>query len=93
MKTAAQTPKDARIDLRVSVPQKALLEMAAATQGKKLSEFVLAASTEAAQLVLADQDRFVLSEDQMARFLEHLEEEPRNVAQLRTLFARKRVFE
>jgi uncharacterized protein (DUF1778 family) len=92
-KAVTTSSKDARIDLRVNQAQKALLEQAAASQGKKLSDFVISASTEAAQLALADQNRFYLSEEQMAKFLAILEEEPREIPALRELFARKSVFE
>ena len=93
MKAAAQSSKDARIDLRVNLSPKTLLELAAASQGKKLSDFVISASTEAAQMALADQNRFVLPEEQMTKFLESLEEEPRDIPELRALFARKSAFE
>lgn len=93
MKAAAHRSKDARIDLRVNLTQKTLLELAAASQGKKLSDFVISASTEAAQVALADQNRFVLPEEQMTKFLKSLEEEPREIPELRALFARKSVFE
>ena len=90
--TSAYKSKDARIDLRASLTQKAFLEQAAASQGKKLSDFVIGASTEAAQLALADQNRFALPEDKMNQFLASLEEEPQVLPQLRDLFARKSVF-
>lgn len=93
MKSAAYVSKDARIDLRVNQNQKTLLEQAAASQGKKLSDFVITASTEAAQMVLADQNRFYLPEDKMELFLASLEEEPQELPKLRELFNRKSVFE
>lgn len=93
MKAAPRSTKDARIDLRVNVMQKTLLEEAAASQGKKLSDFVISASTEAAQVVLADQNRFALPEEEMKAFLARLEEEPRVLPKLKALFARKSVFE
>ncbi len=93
MKPATQSSKDARIDLRINLTQKTLLERAAASQGKKLSDFVISASTEAAQLALADQNRFALPEDTMALFLASLEEEPMVLPKLQALFARKSVFE
>lgn len=93
VKAIAQNSKDARIDLRVNLAQKALLEQAAASQGKKLSDFVISSSTEAAQMALADQNRFFLPEDQMKKFLESLEDEPVEIPALRELFARKSVFE
>lgn len=93
MKSIAQNSKDARIDLRVNQAQKALLELAAASLGKKLSDFVISASTEAAHLAIADQNRFVLPEAEMQKFLASLEEEPKENPALRELFARKSVFE
>ncbi len=93
MKAASTTLKDARIDLRVNLSQKALLEQAAAAQGIKLSEFVIGASTEAAALALADQRKFVLPEDQMEKFLASIEEEPTPLPALKALFDRPSVFE
>ncbi len=93
MKAAAAKSKDARIDLRIDQAQKALLELAAASQGKKLSEFVISSSTEAAQLALADQNRFVLPEAEMEKFLASLEDDPSDNPGLRDLFSRKSVFE
>lgn len=93
MKPATQTTRDSRIDLRVNSAQKALLESAAASQGKSLSDFVIGASTEAAQLALADQNRFTMPEAQMTSFIAQLEAEPRDIPELRALFARKSVFE
>lgn len=92
MKAAAPTTKNARIDLRVNPAQKALLEQAAESQGKNLSDFVISVSTEAAQMVLADQNRFFLPEEQMKKFLESLDEDPGENSKLRDLFARKSVF-
>lgn len=89
----AAITKDARIDLRVNLAQKSLLEQAAASQGKKLSEFVIAASTEAAQAALAEQNRFVLSDAAMEKFLSSLDEEPQVLPQLRDLLTRKSLFE
>lgn len=93
MTPATQTSKDARIDLRVNLTQKTLLQRAAAAQGMKLSDFVISASTEAAQLALAEQNRFTLPEDKMALFLASLEEEPMVLPKLQALFAKKSVFE
>jgi len=87
VKVAAPVSKDARIGLRVN-----LLEQAAASQGKNLSDFVITVSTEAARMALADQNRFVLPEEQMVQFLALLEDEPRENPALRKLFDRKSVF-
>ena len=85
--------KKSRIDVRLSAGQKALLEQAAAAQGKKLSDFVVAASTEAAELVLANQNRFSLSEENMSSFLACLDEPPQVLPKLRELFGRKSVLD
>lgn len=85
--------RSARIDLRVNPAQKALLEQAAAAQGRNLSDFVISASTEAAQLALADQNRFALPEAQMQRFLDALDAPVHPVDGLRELFARRNLFE
>ena len=84
--------KDSRIDLRLDADKKAVFERAAAAQGLKLSEFVIAASSEAAEIALADQSRFTLDEAAMARFLARLEEPPAVLPKLRELFTRKSVF-
>lgn len=93
MKSAVHSSKDSRIDLRVNSSQKSLLEQAAASQGKKLSEFVISAASEAAAAALADQNRFLLPEAQMIQFLELLDEDTAPPASLKDLFARKSVFE
>lgn len=93
MKPTTQNSRDARIDLRVNQAQKALLELAATSQGKNLSEFVINASTEAAQLALADQNRFVLPEAVMNEFLASLEAEPRGLSAVKALLSRESVFE
>lgn len=90
---APSVAKDSRIDVRLSLGQKTLLEQAAAAQGKKLSDFVVAASTEAAELALADQNRFALADENMSAFLARLEEPPQVLPKLRELFGRKSVLE
>jgi len=91
-RTAPSSTKDARIEFRVNLAQKSLLERAAAAQGQKLSDFVIGASTEAAEMALADQNRFLLSEAQMTEFLARLEDPPSELPALRALFDRKSVF-
>lgn len=83
--------KDTRLDLRLDFGQKALFERAAAAQGKRLSQFVIEASTLVAQTALADQVRFEMSDGNMERFLAGLEEPPQPIPRLRALFDRKSV--
>jgi uncharacterized protein (DUF1778 family) len=93
MRSTTMSSKDARIDLRLNQIQKVLLEKAAQLQGRSLSEFVIAASTDAAETTLANDARLFLSEVQMDQFLVSLEEEPRIIPELKALFARKSVVE
>jgi uncharacterized protein (DUF1778 family) len=86
--SVAHGRKEARIDLRVEVEEKELLERAARLQGKRLSEFVLGASRVAAEEALADQTRFTLQAAEMDAFLASLEEAPKVVPQLQELLAR-----
>lgn len=87
----ATTIKDSRIDVRLSKSQKTLLEQAAAARGKSLSEFMVTVSTEAAEMVLADQNRLSLSEEAMQSFIARLEEPPRVLPKLKALFERPSV--
>jgi uncharacterized protein (DUF1778 family) len=89
---SGQTKAD-RIAIRLAAADKAQLERAAALQRKSLSDFVLAASREAAEQVLMDQTRFVLSNDALRKFNAALDAPPRDVPALRELFAKPSVLE
>lgn len=93
VKESAVQIKDSRIDLRITRSQKVLLESAATAQGQKLSEFVLDASTEAAEIALASQTDIRLQPPAMEIFLAQLQEDPKPISKLQALFARKSVFE
>ncbi len=84
--------KAERIALRVVSAEKDRLEQAAKLQHKTLTEFMLSASREAAENVLGDQTRFVLPKKQMAALVAALDSSPRNIPQLKALFARPSVF-
>lgn len=86
------TSKAERIALRVVDDDKKRLEQAAKLQNQSLTEFVLSASREAADIVLGDQTRFVLSKQQMAALNAALDAPPREIPQLKALFARSSVF-
>lgn len=90
---AVATVKESRIDLRVKPVEKALFERAAASKGVRLTEFAVSAMTVAAEMALADQSHFTLSEEGMGRFLAALEAPPQELPRLRELFAQKSVFE
>jgi len=93
MSSPSNLAKDARIDLRLNLSQKEFLEQAAAAQGKRLSDFMIGSSIEAAEIALANQTHFELSKASIDAFLASLEEEPQVLPKLKELFERKSVFE
>lgn len=86
------TSKAERIALRIVNDDKKRLEQAATLQHQSLTEFVLNASRVAADLVLGDQTRFVLPKQKMAALNAALDAPPREIPQLKALFARSSVF-
>ena len=62
-----------RIALRTTRERKSFLERAANAKGQNLSEFVLASAQEKAEMVLAEQDRFVISPAKWDAFVAALE--------------------
>ena len=66
--TAVVTSKTERIDVRASLPVKQLLQEAARTAHKNVSEFMLDAAVVAANQMLADRLRFELPPDQWKAF-------------------------
>lgn len=82
---AQNMPKTERIDVRASVPVKRLLQEAARTSHKSVSEFLLDAGITAANLALADRRHFVLDDERWAAFQEVLDRPVRNKPRLRKL--------
>jgi uncharacterized protein (DUF1778 family) len=72
MKTTAEHPKQERIEARVSPDQKALIERAAAIEGRTLTEFVLQSSRVAAQEAIERHERLTLTMRDSAAFVEAL---------------------
>lgn len=66
------TPRDARLEARVSAAQKSLLQQAAALSGRTLSEFVVASAHDAARRVLAEHDSIRLSREEQLAFMKAL---------------------
>lgn len=71
--SALTLSKTERIDVRASAPVKQLLQEAAHSCHKNVSEFLLDAGITAANLALADRRQFVLSETQWAEFQQALD--------------------
>jgi uncharacterized protein (DUF1778 family) len=63
-----RTPRDARLNLRTSTQQDALIRRAAEARGKTVSEFILDSATYAAEQVLADRRWFQLDDDAWRAF-------------------------
>ncbi|OGA00740.1 MAG: hypothetical protein A3H35_09355 [Betaproteobacteria bacterium RIFCSPLOWO2_02_FULL_62_17] len=90
---AKSKPKAERIDLRVSITAKALLQRAAAARQKSVSEFVLDSAQTAAFEALADRREFRLDKKQWAAFLEALDSPPKKKPRLEKLLKTPSVFE
>ena len=70
--------KDERLDLRVSLTQKRLLQQAAAISGRSVSEFVLDSSLEDAGNALLDQRIFMFDPDSFDQLLARAEDVDKN---------------
>lgn len=84
----ATTIREKTINLRTTPAQKALIERAAVATGATRTAFMLDASLERAEAVLADRVHFELPAAQMTRFLAALEAPAPDPAALRKLLAR-----
>jgi len=77
------------INIRIKPADRALIDQAAAAQGKKRSEFMLEASRRAAEETLLDQTLLRVDPETYARFLELLDAPPRPNDGLRKLLLQK----
>ncbi len=90
---AMSQTRDARLELRLSKDVKSLLQQAADSMGKKLSEFVLDCARHEAVDVIADRRVFLLNQQQMAEFENILNRPVRENAALQQLMAAKNIFQ
>lgn len=81
--------REKTINLRATPAQKALIERAAEAAGETRTAFVLDASLQRAEAVLADRVHFELPAAQMERFTRALDAPVSDRAALRKLLARK----
>ncbi|MDQ3813725.1 MAG: DUF1778 domain-containing protein [Armatimonadota bacterium] len=94
MKSKA-APKEARLHIRTSPSQKALLAQAARARHLKVSQFVLQTCLEAAEKVVREEEEALatiptvipVSAEEFAWLMEKLEEPPQEVPALRRLLA------
>lgn len=90
---AESNPSKGSVNLRISAEQKALIDRAAARQGKTRTEFMLDCAREAAENVLLDQRLFLLDEAQHAEFVALLDNPPEPSEALKKLMNKKPVWE
>lgn len=81
-------PRETTVNLRAPAAQKALIDRAAEVLGQTRSSFMLEASVQRAESVLADRTRLVLDKQQMARFHRALDAPLRDPEALRRLLTR-----
>jgi uncharacterized protein (DUF1778 family) len=77
------TTRGARLEVRVSVAQRGLLQRAAVLSGRTLSEFVVASAQDAARRVIAEHESIRLSREEQWAFVEALLQPPEPKARLK----------
>ena len=88
-----QEQKTERIDIRTSFTAKAVLQQAASSVNKTVSEFLLDTGLSAASEVLADRRVFALNDEQWNQFQEVLDADPKDKPALKKLLADRGVFD
>lgn len=86
---ASTAPRSARLGLRATQEQEAVLRRAAEVAHKSLTEFILDSACLAAEQTLLDQRLFMVSGSQYQALLDLLEQPERTNAGLRELFSRQ----
>jgi uncharacterized protein (DUF1778 family) len=93
---AISTPdqgKTRRFQLRATAREERLIKVAAERQGVNVTDFILSAAREKAEVALADRTRFVLPPEKWREFLKVLDRPAREKPRLRKLFAEAHVAE
>jgi len=88
MATTSETRSE-RVDVRMTLSVKQLLQQAAAASHKTLTEFLIDSGLHAAHDTLADRRMFVLDDRQWEAFKAALDAAPADNPRLRELLARK----
>lgn len=91
--SALNLAKTERIDVRASSAVKQLLQEAARSCHKNVSEFLLDAGVVAANQALADRRHFVLSEEQWQAFQQALDAPPQPLPRLKKLMAQPSILD
>jgi uncharacterized protein (DUF1778 family) len=92
MTQATTSTRSARLGLRATPEQEAVLRRAAEVSHKSLTDFILDAAYQTAEQTLLDQRLFVVSGSQYQALLEMLDRPESENAGLADLFSRKPVF-
>lgn len=90
---SAKESKTERIDVRTTVAAKQLLQQAAATSHKSVSEFLLENGLQAAQATLADRRLFILDDDRWQAFQDALDRPVQEKPQLKKLLTEPGIFD
>ncbi|HEX6865974.1 MAG TPA: DUF1778 domain-containing protein [Caulobacteraceae bacterium] len=85
---ASSSTRAARLEARITPEVQRQLKRAAEIQGRSVSDFVVAAATEAARRTLAEAELFRLSEEAQIAFARALIEPPAPTESLRRAAAR-----
>ncbi len=85
--TAENAGKELRLSIRTSAPEKDILWRAAQARHMNISQFVLQASLDAANAILADQTEFRLTAEEWEAFCERLDAPARVIPALYDLFS------
>ncbi len=88
-----QEQKTEHIDIRTSLTAKAVLQQAASSVNKTVSEFLLDTGLSAASEVLTDRRVFALNDEQWNRFQEALDTDPKDKPALKKLLSERSVFD
>ncbi len=88
MTTAAVATRSARLGLRATPEQEAVLRRAAEVAHKSLTDFILDSACQAAEQTLLDQRLFMVSGSQYKAFLDLLDGPSEENEGLRDLFSR-----
>jgi uncharacterized protein (DUF1778 family) len=80
--------KEARLNIRISLSDSAVIRDAAESLGQTVTDYVVTTAVERSLAVLADRRHFVLDEANWELFVTGFEREPRFVEPIAELFAR-----
>lgn len=89
----SSAPKLEQLNIRATATQKAKLAEAARLENMNVSQFILSRSLDAAEDVIADQRLIRVSKEEFSWLSSKLDEEPRDLPQLRKLISEPSVFE